>query len=312
MKNVLRTFHRLSLSRKLVSLLAGIFLISLAIVIGLLNILFTNYAVQQIDLRSGFLIDSMSAVRSYTDKQIDPLLGPLNELSSEFLPETIPFYSAKKVFAYLQANPDYQKYSYRETALNPTNPEDRADAREEQLIQAFRDDPSLKSQSGNRVEADGMFHYLAKPIRVNDQKCLSCHSSYEKAPANLVASYGKTNGFGWKLGEVVGAQIVSIPIDEIYRTKQESLTWVGLLNTVAFTFTACMLILFLGRTIVRPMKMITSRAFEASIHPEDVEFIEKHRQDEIGMIAQSLDRMKQSLLIAMRMLKQPDHTIPKS
>ena len=31
------------------------------------------------------------------------------------------------------------------------------------------------------------------------------------APANLILTYGSANGFGWKLNEVIGAQIVSVP-----------------------------------------------------------------------------------------------------
>jgi len=276
--------------------------------ISLLNILFTHYSVQQIDFKASFLIDSMSAVRTYTDKQIDPILTPLNAQSEQFLTESIPSYSAKQVFTYLQANPDYAQYSYRETALNPTNPEDQADSREASVIKAFRADPSLKTLSGNRQNADGLYNYVAKPIKVTDPKCLACHSTYQQAPPSLVASYGKTHGFGWQLGEVIGAQIVSVPVDAIIAAKQASLTWVGLLNTAAFVITAGALLLFLGRSIIQPMRLISSRAFEASIHPENVDFSEKHRQDEIGLIAQSMERMKQSLLIAMRMLQQPRNT----
>lgn len=308
---MLKIFDRLSLSRKLASLLTVIFLLSLTLVIGMMNILLTNYTVKQIDSRSNFLIDSMSAVREYTDKQIDPLLSPLNATSSIFLPESIPFYSTQKVFSYLHSNPDYAEYSYREVALNPTNPKDLADSREAQLIRTFRANPSLKILRGDRTTPQGIYHFVAKPIRVNDQKCLSCHSSYEKAPASLVATYGKTNGFNWQLGDVVGAQIVSVPVDAIYKAKQDSLSWFGLLNAAAFLVTAGALLLFIGKVIVRPMKMISSRAFEASIHPDNVEFSEKQRQDEIGLIAQSFDRMKQSLMIAMRMLRQTSGETPK-
>lgn len=311
MKSMLKIFDRLSLSRKLASLLTVIFLLSLTLVIGMMNILLTNYTVKQIDSRSNFLIDSMSAVREYTDKQIDPLLSPLNATSSIFLPESIPFYSTQKVFSYLHSNPDYAEYSYREVALNPTNPKDLADSREAQLIRTFRANPSLKILRGDRTTPQGIYHFVAKPIRVNDQKCLSCHSSYEKAPASLVATYGKTNGFNWQLGDVVGAQIVSVPVDAIYKAKQDSLSWFGLLNAAAFLVTAGALLLFIGKVIVRPMKMISSRAFEASIHPDNVEFSEKQRQDEIGLIAQSFDRMKQSLMIAMRMLRQTSGETPK-
>ncbi|MEB3317635.1 MAG: DUF3365 domain-containing protein [Cyanobacteriota bacterium] len=303
MKTVAQAFERLSLSRKLASLLSIIFLASLVLVISLLNVLFTSYTVKQIDLKASFFIDAMSAVREYTDEQIDPILSPLNAKSTEFLAESIPYYSSTQVFSYLQANPDYAKYSYREAALNPTNPKDQADRRETQVISAFRADPSLKVLTGDRKTAEGMHHYLAKPIRVEHQKCLDCHSTYQRAPLSMITTYGKTHGFGWQLGEVVGAQIVSVPVDAIYKDKQDSLTLICVLNIAAFVVTAAALLLFLSRVIVQPMRAISSRAFEASLHPESIDFFEKRRQDEIGLIAQSFDRMKQSLSIAMRMLK---------
>jgi HAMP domain-containing protein len=312
MKTVLQAFERLSLSRKLASLLTVIFLASLVVVISLLNVLFTTYAVKEIDRKSSFFIDSMSAVRQYTDEKIDPILSPLNATSTDFLAESIPYYSATQVFSYLQANPDYAKYSYREAALNPTNPKDQADQREAQIIRAFRADPSLKVLTGNRMTAEGMQHYLAKPIRVDHQKCLGCHSTYQRAPLSMIKTYGKTNGFGWHFGEVVGAQIISVPIDAIYKDKQDSLTLVGLLNIGAFVVTAAALLLFLSRVIVKPMRAISSRAFEASLHPENIDFSEKQRQDEIGLIAQSFDRMKQSLSIAMRMLKHTSGDPPQN
>jgi HAMP domain-containing protein len=303
MKSLLRRFERLSLSQKLASLLTATFLLSLLLLVSALNSLFTEYAEKQIDLKSSFLVDSMSSVRDYTDRHIDPILSPINAQSKVFLAEAIPFYSAKRAFSYLKSQPAYAEYSYREAALNPTNLEDKADAHETKLINAFRSNPALTVQTGKRNTSNGLHHFVAKPIRVSDQKCLTCHSTHERAPANLVATYGKANGFGWQLGEVVGAQIISVPVDAIYKAKRESLSLVALINTGAFVATAAVLLLFLSRAIVRPIKSISAHAFEASLHPESVEFAEKQRQDEIGLIAQSFDRMKQSLTIAMRMLK---------
>jgi Protein of unknown function (DUF3365) len=40
---------------------------------------------------------------------------------------------------------------------------------------------------------------------------LICHSTSEAAPVEMVKVYGTANGFGWKLNEVIGAQIVSVP-----------------------------------------------------------------------------------------------------
>jgi protein-histidine pros-kinase len=52
---------------------------------------------------------------------------------------------------------------------------------------------------------------VSAPIKVDDKSCLECHSTPDKAPAEMVKLYGSVNGFGWKEGDIVGAQIVSVP-----------------------------------------------------------------------------------------------------
>ena len=305
MKALHQAFHRLSLNGKLAGLLSAVFLSSLLVLLIGLNSLFTHYATSQIDHHASSMMGFMDAVRQYTNNHIDPIISPQNQTSDKFLPESIPSFSSQRVLAYLKANGDYANYSYREAALNPTNPLDRADPLETQLIRAFRANADLTVLTGIRQAAGGSSHYVARPIRVSDQKCLACHSTHQAAPKSLVATYGSENGFSWKLGEVVGAQIVSVPIGAIYKAKHDSLGLVSSLNLATYAVTSVVLLAFISRAIVRPMREISSRAFEASIHPDRVEFSEKHRADEIGRIAQSIERMKQSLLIAMQMLKHP-------
>ena len=305
MKALHQAFHRLSLNGKLAGLLSAVFLSSLLVLLIGLNSLFTHYATSQIDHHASSMMGFMDAVRQYTNNHIDPIISPQNQTSDKFLPESIPSFSSQRVLAYLKANGDYANYSYREAALNPTNPLDRADPLETQLIRAFRANADLTVLTGIRQAAGGSSHYVARPIRVSDQKCLACHSTHQAAPKSLVATYGSENGFSWKLGEVVGAQIVSVPIGAIYKAKHDSLGLVGSLNLATYAVTSVVLLAFISRAIVRPMREISARAFEASIHPDRVEFSEKHRADEIGRIAQSIERMKQSLLIAMQMLKHP-------
>ncbi|MFM8661787.1 MAG: DUF3365 domain-containing protein [Cyanobium sp.] len=306
MKALRQAFQRLSLNGKLAGLLSAVFLSSLAVLLIALNSLFTHYATRQIDHQASYLMDSMDAVRQYTINHIDPIISPLNQTSDKFLAESTTSFSTQRVFSYLKANPDYADYSYREAALNPTNPLDRADPLETQLIRTFRADAELTELTGIRQAVGGSSHYVARPIRVSDQKCLACHSTPQAAPKSLVATYGSENGFSWKLGEVVGAQIVSVPIDAIYKAKHDSLGLVSIFNLAAYAVTSVVLLAFIRRAIVRPMREISARAFEASMHPDRIEFSEQYRADEIGRIAQSFERMKQSLLIAMQMLKHPD------
>lgn len=202
MKVLRQAFQRLSLNGKLAGLLSAVFLSSLVVLLIGLNSLFSHYATRQIDNQASYLMDSMDAVRQYTSNHIDPIISPLNQTSSQFLPESIPFFSSQRVFAYLKANPNYENYSYREAALNPTNPLDRADPLETKLIRTFLADADLTVLTGIRQAAGGTSHYVARPIRVSDQKCLACHSTHQAAPKSLVATYGKENGFSWKLGKL--------------------------------------------------------------------------------------------------------------
>jgi HAMP domain-containing protein len=59
----------------------------------------------------------------------------------------------------------------------------------------------------------------------------------------------------------------------------------------------------LDKLLISPLRSISQKASQASLNPSDVEFQETHRRDEVGALAASLERMRQSLVIAMRMLK---------
>ncbi|HXW72504.1 MAG TPA: DUF3365 domain-containing protein [Methylocella sp.] len=128
-----------------------------------------------------------------------------------FFPQSIPFYAATEGFNYLREY--YPDFSYKEAALNPTNPRDRTVDWEADVVNFFRNNPSKTEYHGHRDTPLGRSLYLSRPIRVDSESCLGCHGAAEKAPAEIVKIYGSGNGFGWKLGDVVGAQIVSLPAD---------------------------------------------------------------------------------------------------
>ncbi len=102
---------------------------------------------------------------------------------------------------------------YKEAALNPTNLRDRTVEWEADVVNVFRSNAAKAEFVGRRETATGQSVFLGAPIKVDDDSCLACHGRPEDAPADLVKLYGKSNGFGWKSGEVIGAQIVSIPSD---------------------------------------------------------------------------------------------------
>jgi protein-histidine pros-kinase len=239
------------------------------------------------------------AVRSYTNRQITPQLEL--QLMRTFLPQSLPAYAATETFGALREQ--HPEYSYKEAVLNPTNPRNKALEWEADIISQFRNDPQLKDFRGARETPIGKALYLARPIRIADSGCLRCHSTAEVAPASMLKLYGQANGFGWKQGETVGAQIVSVPMtvaldkaDQAFRTFMASLV-------VVFVVAFVVLNVALSVLIIRPIIRMARAADQVSTGSFEVpEFAVKGR-DEISVLGASFNRLRRSLEKAMHLLE---------
>ena len=186
-----------------------VFLVVLAIsYFGARQLLLDN-ARLEIQGNARIMMESATAVRTYTATQVAPLLN--SQMHAQFLPQSVPSYSATEYFNNLHAH--FPKYAYKEATLNPTNPRDRAVDWEVDIVNHFRENASTRELMGEREGVTGRSVYLARPLQITDPTCLACHSSVEAAPQTLIDRYGNANGFGWHLQDVVGAQIVSVPFE---------------------------------------------------------------------------------------------------
>jgi hypothetical protein len=183
-------------------------------------------AQQQIVAMAQVMLETARASRKYTTEQISPLLERLQTSGEQFHPQSIPFYAATEAFNYFrQAHPDF---AYKEAALNPTNPRDRTVDWEADIVSEFRKDASKTELIGRRETPLGASLFISTPIKVDDASCLQCHSTPDKAPAEMVKLYGSANGFEWKFGDIVGAQIVSVPAavtEKIASNAYRSILW---------------------------------------------------------------------------------------
>ena len=269
------------------------------IVIGLLTqkTLYDN-AYQEVLDQAGLMMDSARAVRGYTIEEIRPLLSP--QMEQEFLPQTVPAYAATQSFSKLhESHPDY---AYKEATLNPTNPRDHAVDWETDIITMFRNKHKLNEFVGERETPSGRSLYLTRPIRIENEACLICHSTPSAAPKTMLARYGDANGFGWKLHEVVGAQIVSIPMG-VPIAKAES-TFHLFMTMLAAIFIAVLLLinLLLKLFVINPIQKMSNTANAVSQGKLDVPEFDVGGKDELTVLAVSFNRMRRSLEKAMGML----------
>jgi len=63
-----------------------------------------------------------------------------------------------------------------------------------------------------------------------------------------VATYGSISGFGWHLNEIVGAQIVSVPVQAVYQAKKTNFASIVLIFFLALSLLS-LLILAISRRL---------------------------------------------------------------
>ena len=280
-------------------ILLSVFLVSLVVGVGGFYLLLQDRALRQAAAEARILLTSALAIRGYTAENIFPKLSRLP--AGEFHEETVPSFAAQTVFRTVARS--YHAYTYREPALNPTAPADRATPFEVELIQRFRADRGLEELSGVRAaEADRLF-YLARPIRITKEGCLACHSTPERAPPAMVARYGPTAGFGWQLDEVVGAQVLTVPVTEAMKGSLELVGILGLGLALVFAAAYLALALSLDGMVVRPLQALARAAAAASQGGDLRQPLPRGGAGELRALAEAIERLRTSLGKAMAELR---------
>ncbi|PZW50857.1 protein-histidine pros-kinase [Humitalea rosea] len=278
--------------------MVGAFLVGLTIAALFARDIAEGTARSQVLQEASLLMQQATAVRAYTASEVAPLLA--EQSATRFLPHTVPSWAAQTVARTIERS--FPAYAYKEAALNPTNPSDRATDWETDIIGIFRRDPALVEHVGERMTPAGPVLTFARPFRITDRGCLTCHSTPSAAPAPMIELYGPGNGFGWQMGEVIGAQIVSVPMQvPLDRANTQLLSLLLSLGTV-FLVMLVLLNILLDLVVIRPIQRMTASAERvAAGGMEEAEFVVRGK-DEIASLGRSFNLMRRSLANAMRLL----------
>jgi len=248
---------------------------------------------------AGVMMEAALSMRGYTVAQVRPIL-PYDP--DKFHPQSVPAYAATEIMAQLRKK--YSDYTYKEAALNPTNPRNRAVEWESDIVNTFRSNPEHGEISGTRDTPTGPSLYLARPFQIKDKACLACHTTADMAPASMVKIYGPNNGFGWKHMEVIGAQIVSVPMAlPIQNANRAFYTFMASLSAV---FVALFIILnaMMSLLIVRPITRMSKAADEISTGNMEIPEFSESGGDEVALLRKSFNRMRRSLEKAIELIEK--------
>jgi protein-histidine pros-kinase len=248
---------------------------------------------------AGVMMEAALSMRSYTVSQVRPLLPYDPE---KFHPQSVPAYSATEIMNSLRKK--YPDYFYKEATLNPTNPRNKAVEWEADIVNAFRGNPERGEISGTRDTPTGPSLYLARPFQIKDKACLACHTTAAEAPPAMVKIYGPNNGFGWKHMEVIGAQVVSVPMDLPIRNANRAFYTFMLSLSAVFVALFVILNVMMSLLIVRPITKMSEAANEISTGNMEIPEFSEKGADEVSLLAKSFNRMRRSLEKAIELIEK--------
>lgn len=287
----------LSLRTKFNLAIGVVFLCAIVLIYFLSGSRLEKDAETQVADKARLLLTTMESSRSFTSKVIKPAL--YKALPGRFIAEGMSSsFGARNIFERIRKS--YPQYYFKHAAPHPRNLMNQADDFEMSIIQKFSNDPGLKEWQGYRTKGDVKEYSIMKPI-VAEERCMHCHSDPAKAPQELLDRYGKKNGFGRSVGEVIGTLTVSVPASVVMeKARENTIIFIGMV-VVFFVLLTLIVNLFFSRMVVRPIKNLADNANEISLGKLDTQ-INTSGGDEIAMLAKAFKRMNISIKMAFDQL----------
>lgn len=256
-------------------------------------------AEKQVFDKARLLLTTMESSRSFTSKVIKPAL--YKALPGRFIVEGMSSsFGARNIFERISKS--YPQYYFKHAAPNPRNPINKASAVEMNIINKFQANPALKEWKGFTDKNGKKEYMIMKPI-VAKERCLRCHSTPERAPSELIERYGTKNGFGRKVGEVIGTLTVSVPASIVLKTASNNTLIFIVIVLLFFIILTFIINILFGRVILQPINKLSEVANKISVGELNAA-IDVSGDDEIGNLAKSFERMRTSIKIAFDRLKK--------
>lgn len=251
-------------------------------------------AIAEAKSKGEIIYNYIKASGKFFGKYQYPLIMEDNTDKDRFVPELMSkFVVSRMEFEIFQET--LEGYLFKQATLDPLWPDNKADGDEQKVIAYFEANPESTEQQGVMEKDGDNFFYTARPIRIDKAFCLTCHGDPADAPGDQRDIYGTENGYNWSMGETVGTSIVYISISKAMDDAKQSALKIFTVGIVCLLVTIICIWVFLDRTVVAPIIQLSSSAKDISIGKNLCDSIHTESRDEIGGLANSIDRMRISV-----------------
>lgn len=195
-------------------------------------------------------------------------------------------------------------YVYKRVSDRPLNPENTAEAFDLRMMDYFRRNREVIERHGREEIGGKKYLIYSRPV-FSEQDCLRCHGDTTAVLHVIREKYGLTGKFGWKTGELIGLESVSIPLDKaLANAKKMALdSFIFGMGTLTFLFLA--LYATFRHLVTSPLNRLSGifRGIAQGTEPLGRE-ISSSRGDEIGDLTGSFNLLSKHLLDAHERLRK--------
>ena len=181
------------------------------------------------------------SIRKYVAHNIRPLMYELLG-QNEFIPSAMSTsYISRTIFEDVRKN--FPDYIIKFSSDNPRNPVNKAGPEELKIIKHFNKQPHLKIWKGV-IKIKGNQYMGIFSARRMETSCLRCHGDPKDAPNSLIEKYGDKAGFHRPIGEIIGMDVVAIPLGKITEGLWDKS------KNISFLTIGALLLFFLSTVVV--------------------------------------------------------------
>jgi len=276
-------FSRLSVNTKY-NIISSLLLMALFMALA-----FSNYRREQSLILKGAIDHARTISRQIIETR--DYLSRSVTTEPEHNENLIPQVAATRVAQQLTEGSNYY---VRQVSLRYRNPNNRPDAFETLQLTTFRDVKAAETWQVTMEKGRKSLRYLL-PM-VSDESCLTCHGSYDTAPGFIQRRFPRGHySYGYKVGEVIGAVSVSVPMEGLYRQIGANLKRDILFDGIVLLIFVTISGWIIRRTILTPVKAVAASIAGVAHSGNFSERLEQRGEDEIGTLIGSFNELMEEL-----------------
>lgn len=204
--------------------------------------------------KASLILSQVGAVQGYVRITLRPAMYRILPENQFVLEAMSTSYITRFIMSDL--NLAKEAFTYRRVGVGARNPDYEARPLERELIRRFEADPKLVHVE-EFVELDGARHFVTAQPQRFEAACLHCHGDPDKAPRELIERYGDKRGFGRRVGQLAGIDMVSLKVERDVGGIRDATA------SFALLFAGGILVMFLGiqgffhRLVVVSLRRVT-------------------------------------------------------